>query len=331
MKQQEYLQELKYGLTGRLPEIEINDILQEYQGFFADGLAEGLTEDEISEGLGSPARLVYTLTEESGNSREKPYTQSSIDSTVTEFINKKVSPPLATLGQRIGAVVIDRIFIVLILVLIIGINSMILNKTQNSNKSSVITTSSSYTSNIKESYNTTAVPTSFSPTAAPDATSTKTSSSVLPLLLWLAIFIFPTELLGIILFILFSYPALRLGITGSALSGNFSGILLTCIVLIISIFISFYKPLMEILWNGRTIGKRILGIRIASEDGGHAGIGKILLREFIGDGLLASLTSGVTTIVSIFTVAIGRPHKSVPDYIASTIVIADCSKKRAKD
>ena len=42
----------------------------------------------------------------------------------------------------------------------------------------------------------------------------------------------------------------------------------------------------------------------------------------------SGITGGITSVVSIFTVAIGREHKSVPDYIAATLVIATPKKDR---
>ena len=67
-----------------------------------------------------------------------------------------------------------------------------------------------------------------------------------------------------------------------------------------------YKPVLEALWNGRTVGKRLMSIQVTAQDGGRASAGKIFLRELVGDTLLGGITGGITSVVSIFTVAIGR-------------------------
>ena len=99
--------------------------------------------------------------------------------------------------------------------------------------------------------------------------------------------------------------------------------LLTGVMLVGLLLTLLYKPVLECLWNGRTLGKRLMGIRVAAPDGGKAGAGRIFVRELVGDFLLGGMSGGITTIVSIFTASIGREHKSVPDYIASSIVVTD--------
>jgi len=328
MNQHEYLQELRIGLSGRLPESEIQDIIEEYQGFFADGLAEGSTEDAISKNLGSPAQLVGTLTEDAKNQTPKSQAQTPIDETLSNtlgFLNKKVSPPLATLWQRIGASLIDRIFIIFVmltLIIVFGqISKNIINELEATKSSEAQTRISQH---IADS-STVRVETTM---ATAPGTSV-TASSLILIIVFLASFIFPSEILGIVFFIIISQSVYSFNVAGSASSRIQSGPLLIPLVLLIALLISLYKPMIESIWNGRTIGKGLLGIRVSSEDGSRAGVGRIVMRELIGDGLLGSLTGGITTIISIFTVAIGNPHKSVPDYIASTIVIIDNPKRKS--
>ena len=40
----------------------------------------------------------------------------------------------------------------------------------------------------------------------------------------------------------------------------------------------FYYPVMEILTNGQTIGKKIMGIRVITLEGGQASVSQYLLR-----------------------------------------------------
>jgi len=66
MKQREFLRELKENLESRISPEELEDILSDYESFFASGREEGKSDDEISEELGSPAFLAKSLLEEHG-------------------------------------------------------------------------------------------------------------------------------------------------------------------------------------------------------------------------------------------------------------------------
>ena len=325
MNQYEYLQELKIGLSGRLSESEIQDIIEEYQGFFTDGLAEGRTEDAISKSLGSPAQLVGTLTEDEKNQTPKSPAQTSIDGALSNtlgFMNRKVSPPLATLWQRIGASLIDRIFLLFVMLALIIVFGQIYKSSNNG----LIAAKTSETQTIVLQHIDDYSAVTAGPTiqTAPNTSATLSGLTIIILII-LASFVFPLGILGIffLLFISFTYT------DGSASSSIQSGPLLIPLVFLAALLVALYKPVIESIWNGRTIGKRLFGIRVSSADGSRAGVGRILVRELIGDGLLGSLTGGITTIISIFTVAIGIPHKSVPDYIASTIVIIDNPKRQS--
>lgn len=325
MNQHEYLQELKIGLMRKLPSSEIQDIIEEYQGFFTDGLAEGLSEEAISESLGSPALLVGTLTEDLKDQTLKSQPQKPIDEVISNtigFISKKVSPPLATIWQRVGASLIDRLFIIFVMFTIIFLFGQISQNAINKINSTGSVTQTKISDHLVE-YSTTTVK------AVPATGSSITASSLILIVIFLASFIFPQEILGIVLLIVFISMKINVtSVPGSTPRGILSGSLIIPLIILVALLISFYKPIIESIWNGRTIGKRLLGIRVASEDGSRAGVGKIAMRELIGDGLLGSLTGGISTIISIFTVAIGIPHKSVPDYIASTIVVIDNPKAK---
>jgi hypothetical protein len=60
---------------------------------------------------------------------------------------------------------------------------------------------------------------------------------------------------------------------------------------------------------------------VVKTDGQPTNACNILLREIIGDMLLSSLSGGITTIVSLFTIPLMKNHKSVSDMIADTAVI----------
>lgn len=80
-----------------------------------------------------------------------------------------------------------------------------------------------------------------------------------------------------------------------------------------------YFILVPALWYGYTIGKRIVGIRIAKTNGTKVTIGTMLLRYFVS-GLVYSLSLGLAFIVSIFMVAIREDKRAIHDFIAGTYV-----------
>ncbi|MGL6009814.1 MAG: DUF1700 domain-containing protein [Culicoidibacterales bacterium] len=64
MNRKEYLELLRDYVSQRFSRVETEDIIRDYEEFFADGLANGKTEMEVISGLGSPKTLVQQLVEE---------------------------------------------------------------------------------------------------------------------------------------------------------------------------------------------------------------------------------------------------------------------------
>ena len=73
MNRAHFMAQLRDGLSG-LHHSDIGDILSDYESHFADGAADGRTEDEVSAALGDPARLARELRAEVGFKRweERP-------------------------------------------------------------------------------------------------------------------------------------------------------------------------------------------------------------------------------------------------------------------
>ncbi|WP_397386841.1 RDD family protein [Paenibacillus sp. BIC5C1] len=84
-----------------------------------------------------------------------------------------------------------------------------------------------------------------------------------------------------------------------------------------------YSILLPVLWSGRTIGKRICGIRIRKY-GTHEppGIGTMLMRVVVA-GLVYGITFGIGFIISVFMVAIREDKRAIHDFIAGTEVVWD--------
>jgi uncharacterized membrane protein len=65
MNRAHFMARLRDGLTGLHPS-DIDDILADYERHFADGAADGRSEDEVAAALGDPSRLARELRAEAG-------------------------------------------------------------------------------------------------------------------------------------------------------------------------------------------------------------------------------------------------------------------------
>ncbi|WP_165445440.1 RDD family protein [Bacilliculturomica massiliensis] len=64
MRKEEFLKELRYSLEGRLPDADIREITSDYGDVFENASAEGKSEQEVADELGSPAKIARTILEE---------------------------------------------------------------------------------------------------------------------------------------------------------------------------------------------------------------------------------------------------------------------------
>jgi len=68
MNRAAFMNELRAGLSG-LHAADVNEILSDYESYFADGAAHGRSEDDVAQALGDPARLARELRAEVGFKR----------------------------------------------------------------------------------------------------------------------------------------------------------------------------------------------------------------------------------------------------------------------
>ncbi|MGM7702372.1 RDD family protein [Pseudalkalibacillus sp. Hm43] len=80
-----------------------------------------------------------------------------------------------------------------------------------------------------------------------------------------------------------------------------------------------YGLILPVVWTGYTIGKRILGIRIAKVNGDKVGIGTMLMRTVVAT-LVYTITLGIGFIVSAFMIGLREDKRSIHDFIAGTYV-----------
>ncbi|MBS3679854.1 RDD family protein [Ornithinibacillus massiliensis] len=88
------------------------------------------------------------------------------------------------------------------------------------------------------------------------------------------------------------------------------------------IFSYLYDVFLPLFWNGYTVGKRILGIRIACLTGEKLTLGTMIIRGFLAQ-LLYSITAGILLIASIYLVATRTDRRSIHDLLARTYVTSN--------
>lgn len=104
-----------------------------------------------------------------------------------------------------------------------------------------------------------------------------------------------------------------LGITGVMFSDNLGVNISTSILSLL------YSLVLPVFWNGQTIGKKVLGIRIKKISGEKVGFGTMVMRNLVA-GLVYGITLGIAFIASIFMVAFRKDKRSVQDLVAGTYV-----------
>jgi len=73
---------------------------------------------------------------------------------------------------------------------------------------------------------------------------------------------------------------------------------------------------LEWAWDGMTVGKRLLGIRVVPIDGGHLGFGAVLTRN-----LLAGIDAAFFYLVGLTAMATSPHRQRLGDRVAGTVVV----------
>ncbi|MGN8647172.1 RDD family protein [Gracilibacillus sp. HCP3S3_G5_1] len=106
-------------------------------------------------------------------------------------------------------------------------------------------------------------------------------------------------------------------------SGHLESILLAIIIIVIFLLQFGYFIFFEYFWGGRTIGKRILGIRVIQENGHNITFLSSIIRNFIR---LIDMLPGAYA-VGIIMIFFHSKHKRLGDITAGTIVVHERRKK----
>lgn len=97
------------------------------------------------------------------------------------------------------------------------------------------------------------------------------------------------------------------------ITGTWEGDLYTSIASLL------YYLIVPVVWNGYTVGKRIVGIRIAKVNGEKVGFGTTLMR-FVVASLIYIVTLGIAGIVSVFMIGLRKDKRAIHDFVAGTYV-----------
>ncbi|HEY6533525.1 MAG TPA: RDD family protein [Acidimicrobiales bacterium] len=116
-----------------------------------------------------------------------------------------------------------------------------------------------------------------------------------------------------------------LGIVGNAL-GDLGAVVITVAVLVLSfLFLVGYPALMETFWNGRTLGKAALGLRVVTREGAPVRFRHAAIRAMLGV-VEIWMFLGIPAVVSII---VTRRDQRLGDLVAGTLVLGQRSGRQA--
>lgn len=104
-----------------------------------------------------------------------------------------------------------------------------------------------------------------------------------------------------------------------------SGWIIAIVFIILFVFNFGYFIILEYFWGGRTIGKRIIGIRVIQENGHNITLLSSIIRNFLR--LIDSLPSSYA--LGILMIFLHSKHKRLGDLAAGTIVVHERGKGKA--
>lgn len=103
MNKNEFLNELRNALDGRLPEPDISEITSDYGDIFDNNTGNGKSEEETAAEIGSPARIARTILEDGAE-------RKIFDKVIEPDQNVEIGK-LAPMCLRLGAYIIDGVLL----------------------------------------------------------------------------------------------------------------------------------------------------------------------------------------------------------------------------
>jgi uncharacterized RDD family membrane protein YckC len=129
-------------------------------------------------------------------------------------------------------------------------------------------------------------------------------------------------MLLLLLFFFLSLAALLL----NSLSGNGRLSLLIWVILSFALFL-LYFPILEGIWGGQTVGKRLLRLRVLGDRGEPVTVTQVVIRNLIRLVDFLPVLYGV----GIITLFVQGGSKRLGDFAAGTVVVRDRERIRLKD
>lgn len=115
--------------------------------------------------------------------------------------------------------------------------------------------------------------------------------------------------------ILFYLYGLSLLLFGTGMENLLNGWLAAALYTIPTMF---YYPLCEFFFNGKSLGKQILGLRVVKRDGSRPGLSAFMLRW-----LLLTIDAGTGFVVGILCIMFSKNSQRLGDMAAGTMVVSD--------
>ncbi len=110
---------------------------------------------------------------------------------------------------------------------------------------------------------------------------------------------------------------------GALSSFGEAGSTIVVISMIVSIFLIFvgYPVAIEALWNGRSLGKAAMGLRVVTQEGGPIRFRHAAIRGIFGLVEIYVFTGAV----AVFAILFSRRSQRIGDMVAGTIVVSERS------
>jgi uncharacterized RDD family membrane protein YckC len=104
---------------------------------------------------------------------------------------------------------------------------------------------------------------------------------------------------------------------GAVTSVNGDALAALAIVVVVGVLLG-YPVILETLWSGQTIGKKVMGLRVVRDDGGPIRFRHAFVRGIVGV-ILEKPT--FVTIPALISMSVTKQHKRVGDLMAGTVVL----------
>lgn len=120
------------------------------------------------------------------------------------------------------------------------------------------------------------------------------------------------------------YDLLLVGVPVAVMGVTLFGMEIAALCFLIGVFL-FYAAVIPVMTSGFSVGKWLVGIRIASLEGELTW--RTMVIRHILSFIVYVLTGGLLLLLSVFMVMIRRDHRSLHDRFAMTVVVIQKDKE----